>query len=415
MTIIDPGSLRGAPCTQAIQRAIDEAAASGGGCVVVPAGEYETAGLVLRSHVELHLEAGALLRFTDDPDAYPVIRTRWEGYEQDSYRPLIYAKGETDVRLTGPGTLEGQGKRWWDAFRADALPAARPCFVCFEDCQRVVMSDFTVQNSPAWTIHPLRCENVSIRGLTVVNPSDSPNTDGIDPESCRNVRISDCHIDVGDDCVAVKAGTEDADVRVPCENVTITGCTMVHGHGGVVLGSEMSGSIRRVSITGCVFDGTDRGIRIKTRRGRGGSVEDICVTGLIMHDVLCPVVVNSMYFCGKGGKDPVVTDLRALPVNEGTPHVRRILIADCIVTGARSAAGCIYGLPEAPIEDFSLLNTTVHLVKAEPEVPVMNALARPVTCAGLTAEHVRGLTLRNFRITGAEGDAIVLHDAETTD
>ena len=118
MTIIDPGSLRGAPCTQAIQRAIDEAAASGGGCVVVPAGEYETAGLVLRSHVELHLEAGALLRFTDDPDAYPVIRTRWEGYEQDSYRPLIYAKGETDVRLTGPGTLEGQGKRWWDAFRA---------------------------------------------------------------------------------------------------------------------------------------------------------------------------------------------------------------------------------------------------------------------------------------------------------
>ena len=143
-------------------------------------------------------------------------------------------------------------------------------------------------------------------------------------------------------------------------------------------------------------------------------MEDICVTGLIMHDVLCPVVVNTMYFCGKGGKDPVVTDLRALPVNEGTPHVRRILIADCIVTGARSAAGCIYGLPEAPIEDFSLLNTTVHLVKAEPEVPVMNALARPVTCAGLTAEHVRGLTLQNFRITGAQGDAIVLHDVETT-
>ena len=171
MTIIDPGALRGASCTQTIQRAIDEAAASGGGCVVIPAGEYETAGLVLRSHVEL--------------------------------------------RLTGPGTLEGQGRRWWDAFRAGGMRAARPCFVCFEDCERVVMSDFTVQNSPAWTIHPLRCENVSIRGLTVVNPSDSPNTDGIDPESCRNVRISDCHIDVGDDCVAVKAGTEVADVRVP--------------------------------------------------------------------------------------------------------------------------------------------------------------------------------------------------------
>ena len=338
MTIIDPGALRGALCTQTIQRAIDEAAAQGGGCVVVPAGEYETAGLVLRSHVELHLEAGALLRFTDDFDAYPVIRTRWEGYEQDSRRPLIYAKGETDVRLTGPGTLEGQGQRWWKAFRAGEMTAARPCFVCFEDCERVVMSDFTVRNSPAWTIHPLRCENVSIRGLTVVNPSDSPNTDGIDPESCRNVRISDCHIDVGDDCIAVKAGTEDAEQRVPCENVTITGCTMVHGHGGVVLGSEMSGDIRRVAITGCVFDGTDRGVRIKTRRGRGGSVEDVSITGLVMNDVLCPLVVNLMYFCGKDGRAPIVSDPNPQPVTERTPHVRRIRMADIVVTNAKSAA-----------------------------------------------------------------------------
>lgn len=412
MTIIDPGSLRGAPCTQAIQRAIDEAAASGGGCVVVPAGEYETAGLVLRSHVELHLEAGALLRFTDDPDAYPVIRTRWEGYEQDSYRPLIYAKGETDVRLTGPGTLEGQGKRWWDAFRADALPAARPCFVCFEDCQRVVMSDFTVQNSPAWTIHPLRCENVSIRGLTVINPSDSPNTDGIDPESCRNVRISDCHIDVGDDCVAVKAGTEDADVRVPCENVTITGCTMVHGHGGVVLGSEMSGDIRRVAITGCVFDGTDRGVRIKSRRGRGGSVEDVSITGLVMNDVLCPLVVNLMYFCGKDGRTPIVSDPNLQPVTERTPHVRRIRMADIVVTNAKSAAACLCGLPEAPLEDISIVNTQIHLVESEPQVPVMNAVAMPVTCAGLRADYVRGLHLSDLRIVGARGEEIMLHDVK---
>ena len=412
MTIIDPGALRGASCTQTIQRAIDEAAASGGGCVVIPAGEYETAGLVLRSHVELHLEAGALLRFTDDFDAYPVISTRWEGYEQDSYRPLLYAKGETDVRLTGPGTLEGQGRRWWDAFKAGELPAARPCFVCFEDCQRVVMSDFTVQNSPAWTIHPLRCENVSIRGLTVVNPSDSPNTDGIDPESCRNVRISDCHIDVGDDCVAVKAGTEDADERVPCENVTITGCTMVHGHGGVVLGSEMSGDIRRVAITGCVFDGTDRGVRIKTRRGRGGSVEDVSITGLVMNDVLCPLVVNLMYFCGKDGRAPIVSDPNPQPVTERTPHVRRIRMADIVVTNAKSAAACLCGLPEAPLEDISIVNTQIHLVESEPQVPVMNAVAKPVTCAGLRADYVRGLHLSDLRIVGARGEEIMLHDVK---
>ena len=412
MTIIDPGALHGALCTQTIQRAIDEAAAQGGGCVVVPAGEYETAGLVLRSHVELHLEAGALLRFTDDFDAYPVIRTRWEGYEQDSRRPLIYAKGETDVRLTGPGTLEGQGQRWWKAFRAGEMTAARPCFVCFEDCERVVMSDFTVRNSPAWTIHPLRCENVSIRGLTVVNPSDSPNTDGIDPESCRNVRISDCHIDVGDDCVAVKAGTEDADERVPCENVTITGCTMVHGHGGVVLGSEMSGDIRRVAITGCVFDGTDRGVRIKTRRGRGGSVEDVSITGLVMNDVLCPLVVNLMYFCGKDGRAPIVSDPNPQPVTERTPHVRRIRMADIVVTNAKSAAACLCGLPEAPLEDISIVNTQIHLVEAEPQVPVMNAVAKPVTCAGLRADYVRGLHMTDLRIVGARGETIELHDVE---
>lgn len=181
MNILDFGAKRGEFCGDAIQRAIDAAAVQGGGRVVVPAGEYETASLVLRSNVELHLEAGAVLRFTDDFDAYPVVNIRWEGYEQPCRRPLIYAKNEVNVALTGFGTLEGQGKKWWTAFRAKTLDAARPCAVCFEDCTRVRMSDFMVHNSPNWTIHPVRCENVTIDNLTIVNPFDSPNTDGIDP------------------------------------------------------------------------------------------------------------------------------------------------------------------------------------------------------------------------------------------
>ena len=413
MNILDFGAVRGERCTQAIQQAIDTAAVQGGGQVVVPAGEFETAGLVLRSGVELHLEAGAVLRFTDDFDAYPVIRARWEGYEQPCRRALIYAKGEHDIAVTGQGTLEGQGARWWRAFRAGEMTdCARPYFISLEDCERVRLSDFKITNSPAWTVHPQRCENVTIRDLTVVNPADSPNTDGIDPESCRNVRISGCHIDVGDDCIAIKAGTEDADEAIPCENITVTGCTMVHGHGGVVLGSEMSGSIRRVAIAGCVFDGTDRGIRIKTRRGRGGSVEDVSVTGVVMNDVLCPLVINLMYFCGKDGKAPIVSDPNAQPVTETTPHVRRIRMADIVVTGARSAAACLCGLPEAPLEDISIVNTQIHLVEAAPEVPVMNAVARPVTLAGLSAEHVRGLHLTDLRIVGARGEEITLKDVE---
>ena len=412
MNILDFGAKRGAFCGDAIQRAIDAAAAQGGGRVSVPAGEYETASLVLRSNVELHLEAGAVLRFVDDFDAYPVVNIRWEGYEQPCHRPLVYAKNEVNVALTGLGTLEGQGKKWWTAFRAKTLCAARPCAVCFEDCTRVRMSDFVVRNSPSWTIHPVRCEDVTIDKLTIVNPFDSPNTDGIDPESCRNVRITGCHIDVGDDCIAVKAGTEDALENVPCENIAITGCTMVHGHGGVVLGSEMSGGIRRVSIAGCVFDGTDRGIRIKSRRGRGGVVEDVSVTGVVMNDVLCPLVVNLMYFCGKDGKLPIVSDPNAQPVTERTPHVRRIRMADIVVTNAKSAAACLYGLPEAPLEDISIVNTQIHLTEDTPSFPVMNAVQQPVTLAGLTAEHVRGLHLTDLRIVGARGETVTLHDVE---
>ena len=253
---------------------------------------------------------------------------------------------------------------------------------------------------------------MTIDKLTIVNPFDSPNTDGIDPESCRNVRITGCHIDVGDDCIAVKAGTEDALENVPCENIAITGCTMVHGHGGVVLGSEMSGGIRRVSIAGCVFDGTDRGIRIKSRRGRGGTVEDVSVTGVVMNDVLCPLVVNLMYFCGKDGKLPIVSDPNAQPVTERTPHVRRIRMADIVVTNAKSAAACLYGLPEAPLEDISIVNTQIHLTEDAPSFPVMNAVQQPVTLAGLTAEHVRGLHLTDLRIVGARGETVTLHDVE---
>ncbi len=182
MNILDFGAKRGRFAATRFSARLTRRP-QGGGRVSVPAGEYETASLVLRSNVELHLEAGAVLRFVDDFDAYPVVNIRWEGYEQPCHRPLVYAKNEVNVALTGLGTLEGQGPKWWTAFRAKTLSAARPCAVCFEDCTRVRMSDFVVRNSPSWTIHPVRCEDVTIDKLTIVNPFDSPNTDGIDPES----------------------------------------------------------------------------------------------------------------------------------------------------------------------------------------------------------------------------------------
>jgi polygalacturonase len=332
------------------------------------------------------------------------------------HSPCVYAQGETGVAITGLGTIDGQGQPWWDTFRADrdALTYPRPTLIGIHECSQVTIRDVTLRNSPSWTVHPLLCEDVSISGVRIVNPPDSPNTDGIDPESCRNVRISDCHIDVGDDCIAIKAGTERSPERVPCENVTITGCTMVHGHGGVVIGSEMSGGVRNVVITGCVFQGTDRGIRLKARRGRGGVVEDVRVTNLVMNDVMCPVVVNPYYFCGPDGKEPHVADRRPHPVDDSTPVFRRIHLAHITARGVHAAAGHLYGLPEQPLSEITLDDVAISF--ADDPVPGYPAMADGVELMARHGFHlgfVADGAVSRVRVNGCDGPAFRLeHGAD---
>ena len=409
MNILDFGAVRGAFSGEAIQRAIDAAAAQGGGRVTVPAGVFETAGLVLRSNVELHLESGAVLRFTDDFDAYPIIRTRWEGFEQDSHRPLIYAKGEENIALTGCGTLEGCGRKWWTAFRAGEMKAARPCFICFENCSRVLMEGFKVTNSPAWTVHPLCCENVTIHGLTVVNPSDSPNTDGINPESCQNVHISNCHIDVGDDCITLKAGQETEPMinSRPCENITVTNCTMLHGHGGVVIGSEMSGGVHNVVITNCVFLGTERGIRIKTRRKRGGSVTDVLADNILMKDVYAPITMNGFYRWGIGPGEERLLDEAPMPVDDKTPVMENIRLSNILSLRTKLAAMYIIGLPERPIRGLNFNNVTVEMENPERIQDIaVSIINRPLCCLnGVNVENVENVQISGFTVRGQEGPA----------
>ena len=263
--------------TEAIQGAIEACGAAGGGTVYFPAGAYVTGALILRSHVTLYLEAGAVLLGSEDPTGYPVVRSRWEGVEQETYAPLIGGSHLEGIGVVGRGTVDGRGDIWWERFRESrdlALRYPRPRLISFVDCRNVLIEGLTLTRSPSWTINPVRCRNVTIDKVTIFNPPDSPNTDGINPDSCANVHISNCHIDVGDDCIAIKSGTEagDSDKRAPCENVTITNCTMVHGHGGVVIGSEMSGGVRNVVVSNCIFEGTDRGIRLEIAAGprRGG-------------------------------------------------------------------------------------------------------------------------------------------------
>ena len=398
--------------TRAIQEAIEACAAGGGGTVSIPAGGYVTGALALRNRVTLHLEAGAILLGSDDPADYPIIRGRWEGAEQETHAPLIGGSQLDGIAITGRGTVDGRGAAWLQRFREGTLCHPRPRLISFADCRNVLIEGVTLTRSPSWTINPVRCENVVIDKVTIVNPADSPNTDGINPDSCRNVRIANCHIDVGDDCIAIKSGTEAeaADRRAPCENIAITNCTMVHGHGGVVIGSEMAGGVRNVVIANCIFESTDRGIRLKSRRGRGGIVEDVRVTNVIMTGVLCPFTVNLYYACGAWG-DRDVAEKQPRPVTAGTPRVRRIHLSHVTARDVKLAAGWIYGLPEMPVEEVSLDDVTVSMSSdAEPGYPEMADDIEQMQGAGLFVRHVAGLRLRDVAITGQRGPALLLDD-----
>jgi len=288
-------------CTKAFRDAMDACQKAGGGRVVVPAGIFMTGPIHLKSHVNLHVTKGATIRFTTNTAAYlPVVFTRYECVEVMNYSPPLYAFGQTDIAITGEGTLDGQGSawhRWVKEFGGDIkalykmgddnVPVAervfgesrhlRPNFIQPTRCKNVLIEGVKVINSPMWTITPLYCTNVTVRSVTV--ETEGPNTDGCDPDSCKDVWIKDCTFSNGDDCIAVKSG-RDKDgrrVSIPCENVVIQDCRFAAGHGGVTMGSETAGGIRNVFAERCHFDSADldMAMRFKTNPARGGYVEDI--------------------------------------------------------------------------------------------------------------------------------------------
>lgn len=400
--------------TAAIQCAIDTAAQNNGGTIWIPAGKYVIGSIFLRDNITLHLDAGAVLLGSQTFTDYPIVLTRWEGVTQPTHAPLIAGNGLHNLAITGHGIIDGRGDIWWQQHRAKTLDAPRPRLISFANCANILIDGITLTNSPAWTIHPVRCENVTIDKVTIRNPADSPNTDGINPDSCRNVRIANCHIDAGDDCITIKSGTEaePPELRTPSENITITNCTMVHGHGGVVVGSEMSGDVRNVVIANCVFIGTDRGIRLKSRRGRGGIVEDIRATNIVMTDVMCPFTINLYYHINARG-NPYVSDKQLQPVNDGTPIFRRIHYSHITARNAQAAAAFLYGLPEMPIADVSFEDVTIAMANEAPaSEPEMADHIPTMQRAGFFARNVRGLHLRNVRIENQVGEAFLLSNVE---
>jgi polygalacturonase len=399
--------------------------------IVVPAGTYLTGPIRLRSGVNLHLEEGAIILFTDDFTHFRPVKSRWEGVECYGYSPCVYAENLQDVSITGKGIIDGNGSLWWKEFKrlkqGEKKPATildnefiklntgidlsdcggggigsfffRPPLIQFNKCQNVLLKDFTTRNSPFWNTHILYCKDVTIKNVTFQNPDTGVNGDGLDIDSCDGINILDCNFDVNDDCLCFKSGIGKDGMRVnkPCENVTVKNCNMLRGHGSVVMGSETAAGIRNIEISDCVFHGTDRGIRLKSRRGRAGTVENITLNNITMNGVGCPIVMNLYYECGaKPEEISYLSDRNFQQVTNTTPHVKNIKITNVTANNAQSAASVFLGLPESPIENVLFDNVKITMAKdCKPFRPAMAFGMEAMKGQGLIADNVKNFIQRN--------------------
>jgi unsaturated rhamnogalacturonyl hydrolase len=377
-------------CTGAIRKAIEACHQAGGGHVIVPAGEFLTGPIQLKSGVDLHLQGGATLKFATDPKAYlPAVLTRFEGMECYNYSPLIYAIDQENIAVTGEGVLDGQAEdaNWWrwkgnrsrDAQQpaqtqtaarnrlikmvADNVPVAdrrfgegdnlRPSFIQPYRCRNVLIEGVRIRRSPMWEIHPVLSTNVIVRGVNIV--SHGPNNDGCNPESCRDVLIENCLFDTGDDCIAIKSGrnNDGRRVGVPSENIVIRNCTMKDGHGGVVIGSEISGGCRNVFVENCEMDSPnlDRALRFKSNAVRGGTVENIFMRNVTVGRVADAILqIDFAYEEGaKGEHKPVVRNVVMENItSKETPRVLNVV-----------------GIPVSEISGVRVLNSTFMNVQKD--------------------------------------------------
>ncbi|MCK9244985.1 MAG: glycoside hydrolase family 28 protein [Candidatus Marinimicrobia bacterium] len=375
-------------CTQAFVRAVEACHQAGGGRVIVPSGEFLTGAIQLKSNVNLHVTGEGVILFSKDTRKFlPVVYTRFEGMECMNYSPFIYAYEQENLAITGSGVIDGQAdnETWWNwvvkkeygwkeglpnqeadrdlllKMADDNIPVnervfgdghyLRPNFIQFYKCKNILIENVTLKRSPMWEIHPVLCENMTVRKVTIV--SHGPNNDGCNPESCRNVLIKDCYFDTGDDCIAIKSGRngDGRRIKVPSENIIIQGCRMQDGHGGVVIGSEMSGDVRNIFAENCIMDSPnlDRALRIKTNSLRGGVVENIYMRDVTV-GVVSDAVVRIYFYYAEGD------------VGQYTPVVRNVYIENVSSKQSKYAL-LLEGYERSPIANVQLKNCRFDGVK----------------------------------------------------
>jgi polygalacturonase len=382
--------------TDAIQKALDDCGKAGGGTVRFPAGTYLSKPIVLRSSTTVLLDAGATLLATDDPADFA-------GSTSNSFIPFVSGKKLHDVTITGQGIIDGSGAKWWIPAEAarqktPGYTLPRPNLVVLTGCTNLRVENITLQNSPKFHLVPTDCDGVIISNVTVLAPAHAANTDAIDPSACRNVLITKCRIDVGDDNIAIKAGKAMPGRPFACDNITVTDCVFLHGH-GMSIGSETAGGVRNVTVRNCTFENTENGIRIKSQRGRGGVVENIRYSDITMKNVDPAITLTSYYMFNSAGdakQKSEPTKDTAQTVAAGTPIYRNIHISNLTATCQR-AAGIIIGLPESVISDVTLEN--VQITSAT---------------TGLKIQNAKGIQFKNVQITAQQGPPVIMDNAEVT-
>lgn len=441
--------------TEAFAKAMQALSQKGGGTLTVPSGIWYTGPIVFQSNINLHLEKGALILFSSNFDLYPLVHTVFEGLDTRRCQSPISGRNLKNIAITGEGSINGSGDAWRPLKKSKVTDShwqrviksggvvkdgnywfpskgslkgndmsdmnvpqgdlsdeewksvkdfLRPVMVSFIECENVLLEGVLFENSPSWNIHPLMCKNVIVDNVFVRNPGYSQNGDGLDLESCQNSIIVNSTFDVGDDAICIKSGKDEDGRRrgMPTENVIIDNCKAFQGHGGFVVGSEMSGGVRNISVSNCQFLGTDVGLRFKSRRGRGGVVENIYVNNINMFDIATESFLFDLYYGGKSASealedgDETPVENIVYEVDETTPVFRNIYVKNLTSRNARRAM-YFNGLPEMNITNINLENTTITS-----------------TFGGELSES-DGITFKNVKIIPKEGPALILNNVKNMD
>ena len=410
--------------TDAIQSAIHYCPP--GGRVTVPEGTYYVRPLVLKSHLTLELKEGSHLLGDTCEEHYPLLPgeirdahtgtelqvTSWEGNPFPGRQSFISAHYAEDIAIVGRGIIDGnaQNSTWWQNVKTRKI--ARPRLVFFNHCEGITFHGITGRNSASWNFHPFFCHDVGFYNIAVEAPSNSPNTDGTDPESCDDVRFIGVRYSVGDDAIAIKAGKMYMGMKyqTPATRHLVRNCLMEYAHGAMVLGSEMSGGVKDLTVSQCYFNHTDRGLRIKTRRGRGkyAVIDGVEFSNIRMDNVMAPLVMNMYYFCDPDGHEKIVWDKEPHPVDDTTPYLGSFTFRDMECTDCEWAAGYFYGLTEQPIGSVTIENVSFTFKPdAAPGRPAMMDYIDDECKRGLYFNGVRKVHLKNVTMSGQDGDRLI--------